>query len=182
MRLTTIFRTLTFASSLFVSTAVFAQTPTDDMGALPITPSARQLESLSKLAPAPFDAPQRTHARRRLPIPVIPLTPEEVGYRDAVRALGTDSHRFVHFELASGKVLTGPILAIGDRGITTRIGIFSHHSIAYSELRAAPYPVAAVGTHVVNALKWTGLVAGCIAVIPLAVVFYPLVMAGVITD
>jgi hypothetical protein len=185
MRSPIFFRTLAFALLLLISfgsAAAFAQSPADDLGALPTTLSGQQLESLSLLAPSPLDASQQTHARRRLPIPVIPLTPEELGYRDAVRGLGTDDHRFVHFELSNGKVLTGPILSIGDRGFAVRNGIFGHHSISYSELKAAPYPVAAVGTHLVNALKWTGVVAGCIAVIPLAAVFYPLVMAGVIQD
>ena len=175
-------RIFIFTSLLVISTAAFAQSPADDFGPLPTTLSDQQLQSLFQLAPAPVDTPLQAHTRRRLPIPVIPLTPEELGYRDAVHALGIESHRFVRCQLADGKVRTGAIIRIANDGFFLRDGIFGSSLIRYSQLTAPPVHVAAVGTHALNALKWTGVVAGCIAVIPLAVVFYPLVMAGVIQD
>lgn len=182
MRSTIIFHIIASACLLFISTAACAQSPADDLGPLPTTPSEQQLESLSQLAPAPLDTPQQTHARRRLPIPVIPLTPEEVGYRDAVRALGTDSHRFVRCQLADGKVRTGAIVRIEADGFYLRDGIIGSSLIPYSRLTASPVRVAAVGTHTLNALKWTGFVAGCAAIAPIAIALYPLVLAGVVTD
>jgi hypothetical protein len=182
MRLSTILRTFTFTSFFFISTAVCAQSPADDLGPLPTTPSEQQLASLSQLAPASLDTPPQAHTRRRLPIPVIPLTPEELGYRDAVRALGTDSHRFVRCQLSNGSVRTGAIIRITDDGFFLRDGIMGSSLIPYSRLAASPVRVAAVGTHILSGLKWTGLVAGCVAAIPLVVVLYPLVLAGVIAD
>ena len=182
MHLTTTFRMLLLAPVFFISTSVFAQSPADDLGPLPSTLSTQQLDSLSALAPAPLDAPQQAHDRRRLPRRTIPLTPEELAYRDVVRALGKNDHRFVHCELAGGKIRTGAIVAIDESGFSLRDGILLSTRIRYSQLTASPRTVPAVGTHVVNALKWTGLVVGCIAAAPLALVFYPLVAAGVIKD
>jgi hypothetical protein len=54
--------------------------------------------------------------------------------------------------------------------------------IKYSELKEAPQSVPAVAEHFANGMKWTGLVAACVALSPLVIVFYPLVLAGVITD
>jgi hypothetical protein len=182
MIFSTIFRFLVFASVLLFSVATFAQSPVDDLGPLPISPSPEQLLSLSYLAPTLLAAPQQPQERRRLPRRVIPLTTEELAYRDAVRSLGIDAHRFVHCDLVEGKVRTGAIVHISDDGFTLRDGIIESTLIRYSQLTAAPRRVPAVGTHMVNALKWTGFVAGCIAVVPLAIVVYPLVLAGVITD
>jgi hypothetical protein len=182
MLLPKIFRPLVFVFLLFVSTAAFPQSPVDDLAPLPLSPSPEQLLTLSYLIPAPLAVPQQIQERRRLPRRIIPLTPEELSYRDAVRSLGIDPHRFVHCELAGGKVRTGAIVHISDDGFTLRDGIIDSTLIRYSQLTAAPRPVPAVGTHLVNALKWTGFVAGCIAVVPLAIVVYPLVLAGVITD
>jgi hypothetical protein len=176
------FRPLVFVFLMFVSAAAYSQSPGDDLAPLPLSPSPEQLLSLSYLTPAPHPLPLQTQERRRLPRRIIPLTTEELAYRDAVRSLGIDPHRFVHFELAGGKVRTGAIIHIGDDGFTLRDGILMSTLIRYSQLTAPPRPAPAVGTHMVNALKWTGLVAGCVAAAPLVLVFYPLVLAGVIKD
>jgi hypothetical protein len=176
------FRLLVFVFLCFVSTAAFAQSPVDDLVPLPLSPSPEQLLSFSYLTPSPLAVPQQTQERRRLPRRIIPLTPEELAYRETVRSLGIDPHRFVHCELAGGKVRIGAIIHIGDDGFTLRDGILMSTLIRYSQLTASPRTVPAVGTHVVNALKWTGFAAGCIAAAPLALVFYPLVAAGVIKD
>jgi hypothetical protein len=177
-----ILRPLVLVFILLVSSAAFAQSLVDDLGPLPVSPSPEQLLSLSYLAPVPLIAPQQPQDRRRLPRRVIPLTTEELAYRDAVRSLGIDAHRFVHCDLVGGKVRTGAIVHISDGGFTLRDGIIQSTPIRYSQLTAPPRPVPAVGTHTVNALKWTGLVAGCVAAAPLVLVFYPLVWAGVLKD
>lgn len=111
-----------------------------------------------------------------------PLTPREVSMREAVESLGIDKHHFVLCELKDGSQFVG---GIGDIQFATfRIskGIMNSRDISYSELKEAPQPVPAVGEHLANGLKWTGLVAACVALSPLVIVFYPLVLAGVITD
>jgi hypothetical protein len=92
-------------------------------------------------------------------------------------------HQFVRVRLKDGNVLTGAITGAGTSGFVVKTGILEgYHSVAYRDLAEEPLEVAAVGTHVVHGLEWTGVVVGCIAAIPLVVVFYPLVMAGVIQD
>jgi hypothetical protein len=182
MKLPTISRSLVFSAVLLFSLPAFAQSPVDDLAPLPISPSPEQLLSLSFLAPTLLAAPQLPQERRRLPRRIIPLTAEELSYRDAVRSLGIDPHRFVHCELAGGKVRTGAIIHIGDDGFTLRDGIIISTPIRYSQLTASPRPVAAVGTHVVNVLKWTGLTAGLVAAAPLVLVYLPLVWTGVVKD
>lgn len=111
-----------------------------------------------------------------------PLTPREVSMREAVESLGIDKHRFVLCELKDGSHFLG---GIGDiKFATFRIskGIMNSRDISYSELKEAPQPVPAIGEHLANGLKWTGLVAACVVFSPLVIVFYPLVLAGVITD
>jgi len=111
-----------------------------------------------------------------------PLTPREVSMREAVESLGIDKHRFVLCELKDGSHFVGGIGDIQFGYFRISQGIMNGRQISYSELKEAPQPVPAVGEHLANGLKWTGLVAVCVALSPLAIVFYPLVLAGVITD
>ena len=111
-----------------------------------------------------------------------PLTPHDVSMREAVESLGIDKHRFVRCELKDGAHVIGGITAINLEEFAITQGIMNGRQLHYSELKQPPEPVPAVGGHFVNGLKWTGLVAACIALSPLAVVFYPLVLAGIITD
>ncbi len=108
---------------LFVTAAARAQSQTDEIGPLPTTLTAGQLQLMPQLSPvAPSEHPQ-PRARRRLPRPVLPLTPEEISYREAVRKLGVHKHQFVHCELPNGKVRTGVITSIRDDGFTLKDGI-----------------------------------------------------------
>lgn len=111
-------------------------------------------------------------ARRRLPRPPVVLTPEEAGYKLAVQNLGVDEHRFVHCDLPNGKVRTGVITNIRDDGFVLKDGIFVTHWISYTDLKAAPRPVAAVGTKIGQGFKWAGLVAVTIPLLPFAFLFW----------
>jgi hypothetical protein len=89
-------------------------------------------------------------------------------------------------ELRNGKVKTGAILAIDDSGFQLRDGIIHTNRISYSELKAVPHHVAAVGRHIGNGFKWaglgTGIGVGCILAIPALLVFLPLLATGAIQD
>jgi hypothetical protein len=110
--------------------------------------------------------------RRRLPRPEPQLSPEHVGYKLAVQKLGVDTHRFVHVDLPKGKVRTGVITQIEDRGFVLKDGIIFDQWISFADLQATPRPVAAVGTRIGQGLKWTGLVLVTIPVLPFAFLFW----------
>ncbi len=111
-----------------------------------------------------------------------PLTPRDVSIREAVESLGIDKHRFVRCDLKDGSHFVGGISAVQFRYFRISKGIMNSREIRYSELKQAPQPIPAVGEHLVNGLEWTSLVAACVVFSPLAIVFYPLVLAGVISD
>jgi len=167
--------------------ATHAQEPADEVGTLPADISADKLVTLQSLAPA---LPSTQTARVRRPHRYFfrplhhPLTPRDVALRESVRALSTDKHRFVRCELKNRTVVTGAITFIDNEEFFVRTGILetSGSTISYRELNAPPQRVAAVGEHVRNGLEWTGMGVLYVAAIPLAVVFYPLVAAGVIQD
>jgi hypothetical protein len=182
MRWSNRFRAALLFSIFLAATSARAQSPVDEIGPLPTTLSAGQLQLLPQLNPVPASEPPQQRARRRLPKPPLLLSPEELSYREAVRKIGVDKHRFVHCELPSGKVRTGVITEIRDDGFMLKDGIILSQWIRYTDLKAAPRPVPAVGTRIGQGFKWTGVVVGCIAVAPLVVVLYPLVLTGVIAD
>jgi hypothetical protein len=172
-----------FCAVLF-SKGVLAQSENADLVALPIVPTAEQLTALTNLTPVPFAAQTNRH---RTPAHVPPvLTPEQIQFRESVRALGKDNHHFVHVELKSGKVQTGAILSFDDSGFQLRNGILHSNRIAYSQLKSAPIHVPAVGTHVGNGFKWaalgTGIAIGCAIALPAAPIFLILIGAGAIQD
>jgi hypothetical protein len=111
-----------------------------------------------------------------------PLSPRDVSMREAVQSLGIDKHRFVRCELKDGSHVTGGITAVHSAQFAISQGIMNGRHLQYSELKQAPEPVPAVGEHIVNGLKWTGLVASCVALSPLLVVLIPLMAAGVLND
>jgi hypothetical protein len=111
-----------------------------------------------------------------------PLTPRDVSMREAVRALGVDGHRFVRCELKDGSHFTGGIKFIQSADFDISRGIMGIRQIKYSDLSQPPQPVPAVGEHFANGLKWTGVVAGCIAISPLVIALLPLIFAGVLND
>ena len=98
--------------ALFVLTLFFlaanarAQSQIEEIDSLPISLSADQFQSLQQLSPVANHGAVQPRARRRLPRPVLPLTPEEISYRDAVQKLGIHRNRFIHCELPNGKVRT----------------------------------------------------------------------------
>jgi hypothetical protein len=176
------FPALLLIAGFFISTAACAQSQVEEIGPLPTTLSTEQQQSLPQISPSVVPASPQPRVRRRLPRPVIPLTPEEISYRHAVQKLGVDKHRFVHCELPNGKVRTGVITQIRDDGFTLKDGIIIAQWIPFTDLKAAPRPVAAVGTRIGQGFKWTGLVAGCIAAAPLVIPLYALIAAGLIAD
>jgi hypothetical protein len=154
-------------SMLFVAAAARAQSQTDEIGPLPIEMTTEQLQLMPQLSPVTTPEPLRPRARRRLPRPVLPLTPEEISYREAVRKLGVSKSHFVHCELPNGKVRTGVITEIRDDGFTLKDGIIISQWIPYTDLKAAPRPVAAVGTRIGQGFKWVGVGLGVAALVPL---------------
>jgi len=108
-----------------------------------------------------------------------PLTPREVSMREAVESLGIDKHRFVRCELKDGSHVIGGITATNFAGFAITQGIMNGRHLHYSELKQPPEPIPAVGEHFINGLKWTGVVAVCVALSPLVVLLYPL---GIMTD
>lgn len=111
-----------------------------------------------------------------------PLTPRDVSMREAVESLGIDKHRFVLCELKDGSHFVGGIDDIQYAHFRISKGILNGREISYSDLKQAPQAVPAVGEHFANGLQWTGLVSACVVFAPLVIVFYPLVLAGVISD
>jgi hypothetical protein len=154
-------------TTLFVAAAARAQSQSDEIGSLPTALTTERLQLMPQLSPAPIPEPPRPAARRRLPRPVLPLTPEEISYREAVRKLGVNKNHFVHCELPNGKVRTGVITEIRDDGFKLKDGIIISQWIPYTDLKAAPRPVAAVGTRIGQGFKWAGVGLGIVALIPL---------------
>jgi hypothetical protein len=182
MRWSNRFRAALLFSIFLAATSSRAQSQVEEIGPLPSTFTTEQLQLLQQLHPVAAPEPAKPLARRRLPKPPMLLSPEELSYREAVRKLGVDKHHFIHCELPNGKVRTGVITQIRDDGFMLKDGIILSQWILYTDLKAAPRPVPAVGTRIGQGFKWTGVVVGCIAVAPLVVVYYPLVLAGVIAD
>jgi hypothetical protein len=176
------FRALILIPGFLASTTAYAQSQMDEVGPLPTALSAEQLQSLTQLTPAAVPEPPPPRARRRLPRPVLPLTPEEVSYREAVERLGVNTHQFVHCDLANGRVRTGVLTEIRDDGFVLKDGIIIDQWIPYTDLRAAPRPVAAVGTRIGHGFKWAAVGVVFIAAVPLFVVLYPLVAVGLVAD
>jgi hypothetical protein len=102
--------------------------------------------------------------------------------RQAVQTLGVAQHRFVRCELRDGSSVTGAISRIDRKDFTISQGIFNSRPVRYSDLKSSPWPGPAVPEHLVNVLEWTGVVALCVAAIPLLPVFIPLMLTGVIAD
>jgi hypothetical protein len=112
-----------------------------------------------------------------------PLTPRELALREEVRRLGARQHQFVQCQLADGRRMTGTISTMETHSFVLHRGLFGQYqSIRYADLRTAPRPVLAVGKRAVDGLKITGISLGVVALLPLVIVFIPLVAAGVISD
>jgi len=168
---------------LLLPTLLLAQT--DSLQELPLPPVSPWLLQLAANTPAasspkPCNCGHRARlyasARKK------PLTPRDVQMREAVQSLGVDKHRFVHCRLKDGSHLVGGITSIQQGNFVISQGIWGSRGIRYSDLQEEPRPVAAVGEHLENGLKWTGLATVCVALSPLLIPLIPLVYAGVIQD
>jgi hypothetical protein len=111
-----------------------------------------------------------------------PLTPRDVSMREAVQSLGIDKHQFVRCELKDGSHFIGGITNIQFGYFRISQGIMNSREINYSELKQPPQSVPAAGEHIVNGLKWTGFVAVCVVLSPIAIAMLPLLFTGVISD
>lgn len=112
-----------------------------------------------------------------------PLTPRQVAYRQSIKEFSARRNQFVHVRLVDGKVFTGNItFTSADAFLIQTHVLSSGRRVLYRELAEAPRPVLAVGAKTVRGLEVTGLVAACIVLIPVAVVMYPLIAAGIIQD
>jgi hypothetical protein len=166
MRWTNGFRAFLLISGFFVATSAHAQSPVEEIGPLPTTFTTEQLQLMQQLNPVAAPESPQPRARRRLPRPVFPLTPEEISYREAVRKLGVNTHHFVHCDLPNGRVRTGVITQIRDDGFMLKDGILMSQWIHYTDLKAAPRPVPAVGTRIGQGFKWAGVGLGVAVLIP----------------
>lgn len=144
---------------------------------------SRALQLTPPAAPA-----HRSFARHRWPSFYksaynAPLTPREVAYRLSIENFAARHNQFVHVRLVDGKVLTGNITFTSDESFRIQTHVLSSgRLVRYRQVAEAPRPVVAVGAKTVRGLEVTGLVVGCIVFIPVAVVMYPLIVAGIIQD
>ena len=163
-----------------------AHTPLPELAQLPTQLTDQQSRAL-QLTPPAVPA-RRSFVRHRWPgfyksAYNSPLTPRQVAYRESVEGFAARHNQFVHVRLASGKVLTGNITFTSVEGFWLQTHVLSSgRMVLYRELAEAPRAVLAVGAKTVRGLEVTGLVVGCIVFIPVAVVIYPLIAAGIIQD
>jgi hypothetical protein len=163
-----------------------AQSQSQELLPLPTQLTEAQIGALQELQPAPSEV--QTRVRHR-PVGFYrgafnrPMTPREVAFRESIYELAAHPKQFVHVRLVDGRVLTGTINYRNVEGFQLHTNIFaSGEMIHYRILAEPPRPVLAVGTKTVRGLEITGMVVLCIAAIPLILVFYPLMAAGVIQD
>jgi hypothetical protein len=161
------FRAVVLISGFLSSTLAAAQSQMEEIGPLPTALSTEQLQFLPPSSPVAAPEALEPRARRRLPRPVLLLTPEEISYREAVQKLGVAKHRYVHCDLPGGKVRTGVITEVRDDGFVLKDGIIISQWIPYSDLKTAPHPVAAVGTRIGQGFKWAGVGLGVAILLPL---------------
>jgi len=107
-------------------------------------------------------------------------------YRTTVKTLAVHKHQFVHCKLQNGKVLTGLVRNINDQGFSIHTNAVGGTYIHYTALAEPPRVVPAVGTRIKQGAQWTGIGVGIAVAIPLLIplclVIYPLIAAGVIQD
>jgi hypothetical protein len=163
-----------------------AQSQSRELAPLPTRLTDAQVAALQELQPTPSQFQTRV---RHLPLGFYrgafnrPITPREVGFRESIYELAARPKQFVHVRLVDGRVLTGTIDYRNTEGFRLQTTIFgSGEMIRYRKLAEPPRPVLAVGTKTVRGLQTTGMVALFVVSIPLILVFYPLMAAGVIKD
>src|SRR5262249_26024467 len=97
--------------------------------------------------------------------------------------LAARRRQYVHVRLVDGTILTGTIDFTNREGFRLQTSVFGcGRALHYRELAEAPRPVRALGAKTVRGLEMTGMVVMCIALLPVALVAYPLIAAGVIKD
>jgi hypothetical protein len=156
-----------------------------DLAPLPVQFTEAQARALQELpAAAPPIPPHTRHklfgfyrgAYNR------PLTPREVSFRQSVYELAARHGQFVHVRLVGGKVLTGTIDFTRADVFLLQTDLTHRHWVHYRELAESPRPVFAPGERTVRGLETAGIVVAFIALLPVVLVVYPLIAAGVIQD
>jgi hypothetical protein len=172
------------ATTLFGASTLFAQAPH------PISafeePNPADFEIAVEESPPSFGQTQTV-----VPVPEPPTfrkerqtqgahldsTPES--YRATIEQFSQRKHTFVHCELKNGKVLTGLVRGVSDRGFELATDALAGTYVTYAELAKAPRQVPAVGTRIKHGAEWTGLVLLAAAALP---ILLPLMLTGVISD
>jgi hypothetical protein len=161
-----------------------ASSQSPELSPLPTQFTSEQLQALQQLPPAASSTPRAHHglpgfyrgAYNR------PLTPREVAFRESVYELAARRGQFVHVRLVDGKVFTGTINFKSAEAFLLQTDLSHRHLVHYRQLAEPPRPVLAVGTRTVRGLEIGGIVVACIVLLPVALVVYPLIAAGVIQD
>jgi hypothetical protein len=164
------------------SEAASSQSP--ELSPLPTQFTSEQIPALQQLPPAVSSTPRTLH---RLPgfyrsAYNRPLTPREVLFRESVYELAARHRQFVHVRFVDGKVFTGTITFTSAEAFRLQTDLSHSHFVHYHQLAEPPRPVLAVGTKTVRGLEIGGIVVTCIVFLPVALVVYPLIAAGVIQD
>lgn len=161
-----------------------ASSQSRELSSLPTQFTSEQIPALPQLPPAVSCTPRTLH---RLPgfyrsAYNRPLTPREVAFRESVYELAGRHRQFVHVRLVDGKVFTGTIKLTSAEAFLLQTDLSHSHLVHYRQLAEPPRPVLAVGTKTVRGLEIGGIVVACIVLLPVALVVYPLIAAGVIQD
>jgi hypothetical protein len=164
------------------SEAASSQSP--ELSPLPAQFTDAQVRALQQLPPAISFTPR---ARPRRPdfyrsAYNHPLTPRDVSFRESVYGLAAHHQQFVHVRLMDGQVLTGTINFTNAEAFLLQTDLSHRHLVQYRQLAEPPRPVLAIGTRTVRGLEIGGIVVVCIVFLPVALVLYPLIAAGVIQD
>lgn len=164
------------------SETALSQSP--ELSPLPAQFTDEQMRALQQLPPAISVTPRVLH---RWPdfywsAHNHPLTPREVSFRESAYALSARHGQFVHVQLVDGTVFTGTINFTNAEAFQVQTDLSHRHLVQYRQLAETPRPVLAVGTRTVRGLEISGIVVVCIVFLPVALVMYPLIAAGVIQD
>lgn len=161
-----------------------ASSQSPELSPLPTQFAGEQIQALQQLPPAASSTPRAHHglpgfyrgAYNR------PLMPREVAFRESVYELTGRHGQFVHVRLVDGKVFTGTIDFTSAEAFLLQTDLSHRHLVHYRQLAEPPRLVLAVGTRTVRGLEIGGIVVACVVLLPVALVVYPLIAAGVIQD
>ncbi len=177
MRLTAVL--LLLGGTLFSVSALSAQTPIPRL--ITDEPNPADFEIAAEVAPPLFAQAQA------VPQPEPPSAPskasgdaldaDSLAYREKIEQFGKRRHTFVHCELKNGKVLTGLVRDVAERGFEIKTGVLSGTFVRYSDLAKPPRQVPALGSRIRHGAEWTGLGVVFVALLPLAILLFPWAMA-----